>query len=91
MNHHVHHTTITTITTLLMQNASFQSMLFTLPRTVIRIIQFYPQIRQLHSSPVLKMMKEKDVVSSFICTPPTSERGLTFALFKRSLNVSTYQ
>ncbi|CZR65902.1 uncharacterized protein PAC_15802 [Phialocephala subalpina] len=36
-------------------------------------------------------LRQRAVVSSFICTPPNSPSGLTFALFKRSEDVSTYR
>ncbi|KAH6723629.1 hypothetical protein BKA61DRAFT_664352 [Leptodontidium sp. MPI-SDFR-AT-0119] len=36
-------------------------------------------------------LRQRSVVSSFICTPPQSSTGLTFALFKRSQDVSTYR
>ncbi|KAG9232618.1 hypothetical protein BJ875DRAFT_380267 [Amylocarpus encephaloides] len=35
-------------------------------------------------------LRERSVVSSFICTSPQSLNGFTFALFKRSQEVSTY-
>ncbi|TVY45297.1 Ribose 1,5-bisphosphate isomerase [Lachnellula occidentalis] len=35
-------------------------------------------------------LRQRAVVSSFICTPPESPSGFTFALFKRSQQVSTY-
>ncbi|RFU24249.1 hypothetical protein B7463_g12087, partial [Scytalidium lignicola] len=36
-------------------------------------------------------LRQRAVVSSFICTSPQSPAGLTFALFKRSQDVSTYR
>ncbi|KUJ11386.1 nagb/rpia/CoA transferase-like protein [Mollisia scopiformis] len=36
-------------------------------------------------------LRKRSVVSSFICTPPNSPSGFTFALFKRSQDVSTYR
>ncbi|KAF4628388.1 hypothetical protein G7Y89_g9767 [Cudoniella acicularis] len=36
-------------------------------------------------------LRQRAVVSSFICTSPQSPTGLTFALFKRSQGVSTYR
>ncbi|KAG4440388.1 hypothetical protein IFR05_004128 [Cadophora sp. M221] len=36
-------------------------------------------------------LRQRSVVSSFICTSPESSTGLTFALFKRSQDVSTYR
>ncbi|KAH8811086.1 hypothetical protein F5884DRAFT_781130 [Xylogone sp. PMI_703] len=35
--------------------------------------------------------RQRAIVSSFICTSPQSKEGLTFALFKRSQDVSTYR
>lgn len=35
-------------------------------------------------------LRQRAVVSSFICTSPLSPSGLTFALFKRSQDISTY-
>ncbi|KAE8445917.1 hypothetical protein EG329_012696 [Mollisiaceae sp. DMI_Dod_QoI] len=36
-------------------------------------------------------LRQRSVVSSFICTAPNSPSGFTFALFKRSQDVSTYR
>src|SRR5436305_2519706 len=37
------------------------------------------------------MMRQRQVVSSFICTPVTSSEGLKVLLFKRSEKVGSYQ
>ncbi|PMD41944.1 nagb/rpia/CoA transferase-like protein [Hyaloscypha variabilis F] len=47
-------------------------------------------IRAIHQS-MSSNLRQRAVVSSFICTPPSSPNGLTFALFKRSQDVNTYQ
>ncbi|TVY21137.1 Ribose 1,5-bisphosphate isomerase [Lachnellula arida] len=45
--------------------------------------------RRFHLS-MASHLRQRAVVSSFICTPPESPSGFTFALFKRSQQVSTY-
>ncbi|RDW60029.1 hypothetical protein BP5796_11635 [Coleophoma crateriformis] len=51
--------------------------------------------RGFHQSPSNRMpaapLRQRAIVSSFLCTPPQSSQGVTFALFKRSQDVSTYR
>ena len=50
---------------------------------------YFSQFR-FSQSRMASSLHQRAVVSSFICTSPLSSSGLTFALFKRSNDVSTY-
>ncbi|KAL2071004.1 hypothetical protein VTL71DRAFT_14030 [Oculimacula yallundae] len=61
------------------------------PWKMFRSVQTLVQLHSpsLHRN-VSTNLRQRSAVSSFICTSPESSTGLTFALFKRSQNQSTY-
>ncbi|CAG8957250.1 hypothetical protein HYFRA_00009452 [Hymenoscyphus fraxineus] len=59
-----------------------------LPVNLISRLRIH-QARLIHKK-MSSNLRQRAVVSSFICTPPQTPTGLTFALFKRSEEIRTY-
>ncbi|RDW84550.1 hypothetical protein BP6252_02140 [Coleophoma cylindrospora] len=72
----------------------FPAMVKTSPLSSSQLVRQIAK-RAFHQSPYNHMpaapLRQRAIVSSFLCTSPQSSEGATFALFKRSQDVSAYR